>query len=76
MSESPAPETDKAVNTVRVAVNHALRRRDDSAVLFAGAPPYAVMVMDLTPEGDRVSEPCVVNNPDKLTHVHLKETVA
>jgi RNA polymerase sigma factor (sigma-70 family) len=46
---------------------------DDSAVLFAGESPYAVVVMDLTPEGDRVSGLYIVSNPDKLTHVHLDE---
>ncbi|MFD3373201.1 RNA polymerase sigma factor SigJ [Streptomyces sp. NPDC058697] len=46
---------------------------DDSAVLFAGESPYAVLVMDLTPEGDRVSGLYIVSNPDKLTHVHLGE---
>lgn len=43
---------------------------DDAAVLFQGDSPYAVMVMDLTPEGDRVSDVYIVSNPDKLTHVH------
>ncbi|MFD8717414.1 RNA polymerase sigma factor SigJ [Streptomyces sp. NPDC059629] len=42
---------------------------DDAAVLFEGDSPYAVMVMDLTPEGDRVCGVYVVTNPDKLTRV-------
>ncbi|NGO06788.1 sigma-70 family RNA polymerase sigma factor [Streptomyces sp. HC44] len=42
---------------------------DDAAVLFDGDSPYAVMVMDLTPEGDQVSGVYIVGNPDKLTHV-------
>jgi len=42
---------------------------DDAAVLFTGDSPYAVMVMDLTPDGDRVSGVYVVTNPAKLTHV-------
>ncbi|MGA5446385.1 RNA polymerase sigma factor SigJ [Streptomyces umbrinus] len=46
---------------------------DDAAVLFAGDSPYAVMVMDLTAEGDRVSGLYIVSNPEKLTHVHLAE---
>ena len=46
---------------------------DDAAVLFEGDSPYAVMVLDLTPEGDRVSGIYVVTNPDKLTHVHREE---
>jgi RNA polymerase sigma factor (sigma-70 family) len=46
---------------------------DDAAVLFEGDSPYAVMVMDLTPEGDQVSGVYIVSNPDKLTHVHREE---
>ncbi|WP_217545135.1 RNA polymerase sigma factor SigJ [Streptomyces sp. GbtcB6] len=42
---------------------------DDAAVLFSGDSPYAVMVMDLTPDGDQVSGVYVVTNPAKLTHV-------
>jgi RNA polymerase sigma-70 factor (ECF subfamily) len=49
---------------------------DDAAVLFEGDSPYAVMVMDLTPEGDRVSDVYIVTNPDKLTHVHKDEEEA
>ncbi|NEB06147.1 RNA polymerase sigma factor SigJ [Streptomyces sp. SID13726] len=45
---------------------------DDAAVLFEHDSPYAVIVLDLTPEGDQVSNLFVVTNPDKLTHV-LKE---
>ena len=46
---------------------------DDAAVLFDHDSPYAVIVLDLTPEGDRVSNLFVVTNPDKLTHVHKEE---
>ena len=46
---------------------------DDAVVLFAGEEPFAVMVMDLTPEGDRVSGVYVVTNPEKLTHVRKEE---
>ncbi|MFG2478975.1 RNA polymerase sigma factor SigJ [Streptomyces fagopyri] len=42
---------------------------DDSAVLFAGESPYAVMVMDLTPDGERVSDVYIVTNPEKLARV-------
>jgi RNA polymerase sigma-70 factor (ECF subfamily) len=31
------------------------------------------MVMDLSPDGDRISGIYVVTNPDKLTHVHKEE---
>jgi RNA polymerase sigma-70 factor (ECF subfamily) len=46
---------------------------DDAAVLFQDDAPYAVIVLDLTPEGDRVSALFVVTNPDKLTHVQKEE---
>ncbi|MBC9724848.1 sigma factor-like helix-turn-helix DNA-binding protein [Streptomyces sp. TRM68367] len=46
---------------------------DDAAVLFQGDAPFAVMVLDLTPEGDRVCGVYVVANPDKLTHVRKEE---
>jgi RNA polymerase sigma-70 factor (ECF subfamily) len=46
---------------------------DEAAVLFQGDSPYAVMVMDLTPDGDRVSDVYIVTNPDKLTHVRKDE---
>jgi RNA polymerase sigma-70 factor (ECF subfamily) len=42
---------------------------DDSAVLFAGESPYAVMVMDLTADGEQVSGVYIVTNPEKLAHV-------
>ncbi|WAZ25869.1 RNA polymerase sigma factor SigJ [Streptomyces cinnabarinus] len=46
---------------------------DDAAVLFDGDAPFAVMVMDLTPEGDRISGLYIVSNPDKLGHVERGE---
>ncbi|GGN63139.1 RNA polymerase sigma24 factor [Streptomyces albiflavescens] len=50
---------------------------DDSAVVFEGESPYAVMVMDLTPDGDQVSDVYIVTNPEKLAHVRReKETEA
>ncbi|GHH00551.1 RNA polymerase sigma factor SigJ [Streptomyces lanatus] len=42
---------------------------DDAAVLFQGEEPYGVLVLDLTPDGERVLGVYVVANPDKLTHV-------
>ncbi|MEV6945374.1 RNA polymerase sigma factor SigJ [Streptomyces sp. NPDC051172] len=76
----PVHGRDKAV---RLITSYATRRGpqhldlryrrvngDDAAVLFQGDSPYAVMVMDLTPEGDRVNGVYIVTNPDKLTHVH------
>jgi RNA polymerase sigma-70 factor (ECF subfamily) len=38
-------------------------------VLFAGESPYAVMVMDLTADGEQVSGVYIVTNPEKLAHV-------
>ncbi len=42
---------------------------DDAAVLFTGDSPYAVMVMDLTPEGDQVCGVYIITNPEKLAHL-------
>jgi RNA polymerase sigma-70 factor (ECF subfamily) len=81
----PVHGRDKAVRLLtayaqRDGVRHSdleLRYRrvngDDAAVLFDGDSPYAVMVMDLSPDGDRISGIYVVTNPDKLTHVHKEE---
>jgi hypothetical protein len=80
----PVHGRDKAVRLINSFAN---RRRgpqeleltyrrvngDDAAVLFEGDAPYAVMVMDLTPEGDQVSGVYIVTNPEKLTHVHKDE---
>jgi RNA polymerase sigma-70 factor (ECF subfamily) len=38
-------------------------------VLFAGDTPYAVIVLDLTPDGSQVCGIYAVANPDKLSHV-------
>ncbi|MFF4803039.1 RNA polymerase sigma factor SigJ [Streptomyces sp. NPDC001351] len=79
----PVHGRDKAV---RLITSYAARRGpqqldlryrrvngDDAAVLYQGDSPYAVMVMDLTSEGDRVNGVYIVTNPDKLTHVHRDE---
>lgn len=42
---------------------------DPSVVLFTDGAPYAVLVLDLTPEGDQVRSIYAVGNPDKLVHV-------
>jgi RNA polymerase sigma factor (sigma-70 family) len=42
---------------------------DPSALLLAGDAPFAVVVLDLTPDGDRVCGIYAVANPDKLSHV-------
>lgn len=42
---------------------------DPSAALFVGDMPYAVIVLDLTPDGGQVCGIYSVANPDKLAHV-------
>ncbi|MFE5843316.1 RNA polymerase sigma factor SigJ [Streptomyces niveus] len=42
---------------------------DPAVLLLAGDAPYAVLVLDLTPDGDRVCGIYAVANPDKLSHV-------
>ncbi|MEV6011066.1 RNA polymerase sigma factor SigJ [Streptomyces sp. NPDC051976] len=46
---------------------------DPSAVVFSGDSPYAVMVMDLNPQNDQVTDIYLVTNPDKLSRVRLEE---
>ncbi|MEV6057041.1 sigma factor-like helix-turn-helix DNA-binding protein [Streptomyces sp. NPDC052107] len=46
---------------------------DDSAVVFEGESPYAVMEMDPTPEGDQMSEVFIVTNPDRFTRAPRDE---
>jgi RNA polymerase sigma-70 factor (ECF subfamily) len=46
---------------------------DPSAVVFSGDSPYAVMVMDLSPENDHVTDIYLVTNPDKLARVRKEE---
>lgn len=42
---------------------------DPGAVLFDGDSPFAVMVLDLSPDGDRIHHVYTVVNPDKLSHI-------
>ena len=46
---------------------------DPSAVVFSGDSPYAVMVIDLNPSNDAVTDIFLVTNPDKLSRVRLEE---
>ncbi|GGW93882.1 RNA polymerase sigma24 factor [Streptomyces malachitofuscus] len=46
---------------------------DDAAVLLQDGSPFAVMVLDLSPDGERVCGIYVVANPDKLGHVPGEE---
>jgi RNA polymerase sigma-70 factor (ECF subfamily) len=42
---------------------------DPAALLFAGDAPFAVIVLDLTPDGEQVCGIYTVTNPDKLAHL-------
>lgn len=42
---------------------------DPAAVLFRGDSAFAVMVLDLTPDGEHVSDVYTVVNPDKLSRL-------
>ncbi|WP_235030891.1 RNA polymerase sigma factor SigJ [Nonomuraea solani] len=42
---------------------------EPSAVLFMGDSPFAVIVLDLTPDGERVRAVYAITNPDKLSQV-------
>lgn len=74
----PVHGRDKAARlfagyATRRATNLDVRYRrvngDDSAVIFQGESAYAVMVMNLTPDGEQVSDVYIVTDPEKLTHV-------
>ncbi|MFJ9868038.1 RNA polymerase sigma factor SigJ [Streptomyces sp. NPDC101165] len=59
-----APHSGKGLDIAYRSVNGA-----PAALLFAGEHLYAVLVLDLTPDGDQVCGIYVVANPDKLAHV-------
>ncbi|WP_367322491.1 RNA polymerase sigma factor SigJ [Streptomyces sp. HUAS ZL42] len=59
-----APGSGKGLDIAYRSVNG-----DPSAVLFAGDTPFAVLVLDLTPDGNQVCGIYAVANPDKLSHV-------
>ncbi|AVV47009.1 RNA polymerase sigma factor SigJ [Streptomyces sp. ID05-04B] len=59
-----APRSGQGLHIAYRSVNG-----DPSAVLFLGDTPYAVLVLDLTPDGDQVCGIYAVANPDKLSHV-------
>jgi hypothetical protein len=46
---------------------------DPSALLFTEDEPFAVMVLDLTSDGEQVAGIYAVTNPDKLTHLDEHE---
>ncbi|WP_248963664.1 RNA polymerase sigma factor SigJ [Sphaerisporangium perillae] len=47
---------------------------DPSALLFADDAPFAVMVLDLSPDGEQVSGIYSVSNPDKLSRIQDEST--
>ncbi|MFJ8104875.1 RNA polymerase sigma factor SigJ [Streptomyces sp. NPDC096132] len=59
-----APHSGKGLDIAYRTVNGA-----PSALLLVGDTPYAVLVLDLTPDGDQVCGIYAVANPDKLSHV-------
>ncbi|MCI3221223.1 RNA polymerase sigma factor SigJ [Streptomyces sp. NP-1717] len=59
-----APSSGKALRIAFRSVNG-----DPAVLLLAGDAPYAVVVVDLTPEGDQVCGIYAIANPDKLSHV-------
>ncbi|MES9538219.1 MULTISPECIES: RNA polymerase sigma factor SigJ [unclassified Actinomadura] len=48
---------------------------DPSAVLFDKNAPFAVMVLDLDPDGYHVRGVYAVTNPEKLTHIEENEEI-
>jgi RNA polymerase sigma factor (sigma-70 family) len=70
--------TIAAVTANRVPRNLEVRYRsvngDPSALLFSDDAPYAVMVLELNPDGDQVSGIYAVINPEKLTHIRSERS--
>ncbi|MEO3826220.1 RNA polymerase sigma factor SigJ [Actinomadura sp. B10D3] len=52
-----------------LAIRYRTVNGDPSAVLFDEDAPFAVMVLDLDPDGERVRGVYAVTNPDKLAHI-------
>ncbi|MFF0451445.1 RNA polymerase sigma factor SigJ [Streptomyces sp. NPDC004609] len=59
-----APGSGKALDIAFRSVNG-----DPAVLLLADDAPYAVVVLDLTPDGDQVCGIYAIANPDKLSHV-------
>lgn len=59
-----APSSGKTLKIAFRSVNG-----DPAILLLAGDAPYAVVVVDLTPEGDQVCGIYAIANPDKLSYV-------
>jgi len=58
------PNSGKGLDIAYRSVNG-----DPSALVLAGDTPFAVIVLDLTPDGDQVCGIYAISNPDKLSHV-------
>ncbi|WP_242613997.1 RNA polymerase sigma factor SigJ [Actinomadura roseirufa] len=54
----------------RLDIRYRTVNGDPSALLFDEDAPFAVMVLDLAPEGDRIAGIYTVSNPDKLVHIN------
>jgi RNA polymerase sigma-70 factor (ECF subfamily) len=74
----PVHGRDRVARTIAGVANRAPKNLDihyrsvngdPSALLFSNDSPFAVMVLDLSPDGEQVSGVYVVTNPDKLNHV-------
>ncbi|TDB86546.1 sigma-70 family RNA polymerase sigma factor [Actinomadura sp. KC216] len=61
--------TARREDAERLEIRYRTVNGDPSAVLFDADAPFAVMVLDLDPDGDRVRGVYAVANPDKLTHI-------
>jgi RNA polymerase sigma factor (sigma-70 family) len=53
----------------RLGVRYRRVNGDPAALLFAGDAPFAVIVLELTPDGEQVSGIYAVTNPDKLARL-------
>jgi RNA polymerase sigma factor (sigma-70 family) len=53
----------------RLDIRHRRVNGDSAAVLYADGSPFAVFVLDLTPDGDQVSAIYSITNPDKLSRI-------
>ena len=61
-------------NVLYIDIHYRHVNGDPSAVVFSEDSPYAVLVMDLTPESDQVRGIYAVVNPDKLARVRSEES--
>ncbi|MFB6820567.1 sigma-70 family RNA polymerase sigma factor [Streptomyces virginiae] len=59
----------RALPAAGVDLSHRRVAGDPGALVFVDGGPLAVVVVDLTPEGDRITGVYSVTNPDKLTGI-------